>query len=36
LGSDLLMVGAAELPFAKLLERPSEFNFDTKRRHGRR
>lgn len=36
LGSDLLMVGAAELPFAKLLERPSEFNFDTKRRHVRR
>lgn len=36
LGSDLLMIGAAELPFAKLLERPSEFNFDTKRRHGRR
>jgi predicted NBD/HSP70 family sugar kinase len=36
LGSDLLMIGAAELPFAKLLERPSEFDFDTKRKHARR
>ena len=36
LGSDLLMIGAAELPFAKLLERPSEFDFDSKRKHARR
>ena len=27
LGADLLMIGAAELPFAKLLARPSEFEF---------
>jgi hypothetical protein len=36
LGSDLLMIGAAELPFAKLLERPSEFDFDKNRRQARR
>lgn len=36
LGSDLLMVGAAELPFAKLLERPSEFDFDKNRKPSRR
>jgi predicted NBD/HSP70 family sugar kinase len=27
LGSDLLMIGAAELPFRSLLARPSEFEF---------
>jgi hypothetical protein len=31
-----LMIGAAELPFAKLLERPSEFDFDKNRRQARR
>ena len=36
LGSDLLMIGAAELPFAKLLERPSQFDFDMNRKHARR
>lgn len=36
LGSDLLMIGAAELPFTKLLERPSEFDFDKNRKPSRR
>lgn len=36
LGSDLLMIGAAELPFAKLLERPSEFDFAKTRSRVRR
>lgn len=36
LGSDLLMIGAAELPFTKLLERPSEFDFDKNRKRARR
>lgn len=34
LGADLLMVGAAELPFTKLLARPSEFEFSSKKRRG--
>jgi hypothetical protein len=34
LGADLLMIGAAELPFASLLSRPSEFEFATSRRRG--
>jgi predicted NBD/HSP70 family sugar kinase len=34
LGADLLMIGAAELPFASLLARPSEFEFATSRRRG--
>jgi predicted NBD/HSP70 family sugar kinase len=34
LGADLLMVGAAELPFAKLLARPSEFEFSSEKRRG--
>lgn len=36
LGADLLMIGAAELPFAKLLARPSEFEFDNNRKRSRR
>jgi predicted NBD/HSP70 family sugar kinase len=32
LGADLLMIGAAELPFAQLLDRPSEFEFATQRK----
>jgi predicted NBD/HSP70 family sugar kinase len=34
LGADLLMVGAAELPFTKLLARPSEFEFSSEKRRG--
>jgi predicted NBD/HSP70 family sugar kinase len=35
LGADLLMIGAAELPFANLLERPSEFEFAATSKRGR-
>ena len=35
LGADLLMIGAAELPFANLLERPSEFEFASPIKRGR-
>jgi predicted NBD/HSP70 family sugar kinase len=34
LGADLLMVGAAELPFTRLLARPSEFEFSSENRRG--
>lgn len=35
LGADLLMIGAAELPFAQLLARPSEFEFASSNRRGK-
>jgi predicted NBD/HSP70 family sugar kinase len=34
LGADLLMIGAAELPFTRLLARPSEFEFSSENRGG--